>query len=209
MASTRRRRDGRDRRRDERDGGVAVDARFVDCAHGASPFDPLGVIIVAAHVPPAGAEGQTERSADQAEPHDCRAGIGGSLGEGSGTAGERTGSVFANGRLERSHLGERQGPPLPRREMSVLEWTDANPYETTHRMAHRLAHAADLTVASLVNGEADDVGLGERSLGRRGHAVVELDAVAAAFAACSAWAGPRRARDTPSRHRTTDASSDG
>src|SRR5258706_12796600 len=103
---------------------------------------------------------------------------GGSLGAGSGTAGERIGSVCANGLLERSHLDEGQGSPLPRREMSILEWTDANPYETTHRMAHCLAHAANLTIAALVDGEADDVGLGERSLRRRGHTVVERDAVA-------------------------------
>jgi len=57
-------RDGRDRRGDERDAGVAVDAPFVDRTHAAGPFDALGIIIVATHVPPAGTERQTERSAD-------------------------------------------------------------------------------------------------------------------------------------------------
>ena len=67
-------RDGRDRRGDERDAGVAVDARFVDRTHGAGPFDALSIIVVAAHVPPASTERQAERSADETQPHDRRAG---------------------------------------------------------------------------------------------------------------------------------------
>ena len=55
---------------------------------------------------------------------------------------------------------------------------DAGAHQAHHRMADRLAHAPHLAVAALVDGDAAERGAHERHLGRRGQAVVELDALA-------------------------------
>ena len=47
-------------------------------------------------------------------------------------------------------------------------------------MPDRLAHAAHLAVAALVDRDAQEAGVEQRDLGRRGEAVVELDALAQA-----------------------------
>jgi len=44
-------------------------------------------------------------------------------------------------------------------------------------MPHRVAHATDLAVTALVDGEANGVGVGERCPSRRGQAVLQLDSL--------------------------------
>ena len=82
------------------------------------------------------------------------------------------------GLAERPDLVVRELPPRARLEPAVGERADAHPHEPLHRVADGLAHPADLAVAALVDGDAQHARSGWRDLGRRGEAVVELDAVA-------------------------------
>ena len=71
------------------------------------------------------------------------------------------------------------GAPLPGRQRRSVIGPDPGPHQPHDRMADRLAHPPHLPVAALVDGEAHHVrASSETDLRRRGHAVVELDALA-------------------------------
>ena len=87
----------------------------------------------------------------------------------SGPAGRRP--------LQAPHLGLGQRPPLPRGEAAVGQRPDPDPHQPPHRVADRLAHAPDLAVAALVDGDAQRVAVHQGHLGRGGGAVLQLDAL--------------------------------
>ena len=82
-------------------------------------------------------------------------------------------------RAEILDLGVGQRPPrAPGARPAVLERADARPHQPRHRVADGLAHPPDLAVAALVDRDPQHAGAGLGDLGRGGHAVLELDAVA-------------------------------
>src|SRR3954471_21775831 len=91
-----------------------------------------------------------------------------------------TGRHDPHGLLEGDDLGRGQRPPVPGAQVRVAQGPDAYPHEASHRMADGLAHPAHLTVAALVDGDAQQAGLGLADGGGRGRAVLELDALAQA-----------------------------
>ena len=124
---------------------------------------------------------------------------------------------FAVRRAAATSLGRRRAPAPRRRsgaarrpvQAAVGERTDAHPHQPLHGVADRLAHAPDLTVAALVDGDAQHARLGLAHLGRGGDAVVELDAVAQPAQAPGARRPPRPGPGTPSRRRSSDGSGGG
>src|SRR3954470_23794878 len=68
------------------------------------------------------------------------------------------------GAFERPHLGRRQLPPFPRPQSTVGERPNARSQEPHDGVTDGLAHAPYLTVATLVDGDAQLVGSQDRDL---------------------------------------------
>ena len=54
---------------------------------------------------------------------------------------------------QQGHLARSQIPELPRADVVVLDWADANAAQANDGMADRIAHVPHLPVASLANHE--------------------------------------------------------
>jgi hypothetical protein len=65
---------------------------------------------------------------------------------------------------------------LPGLQLAQLERAECDSFEALDRMADRLAHPLDLTLASLVDRDLECVGGEAADLGRRGVTVFQLDA---------------------------------
>ena len=91
----------------------------------------------------------------------------------------------------------------PGREAAVGERADPGAHQAAHGVAHGLAHAPDLAVAALVDDDAQHPGGDHAHRGRRGHAVVEVDALAQAAQGPGRGRRPPPRPGTPSRPRTT------